>query len=273
MAVRSKPFSISFAFVRSGGGLAAQRGLRALLLLALVLSIGCRALMPRHYEYDEEINLALDGSATVYVNGSVPALVALHGVPLDLGPQARLDRAAVRRFYASDVATLRRITTSRREGRRFVHLTFDVPDISRLAQARAFAHSTFVLRRQGEQYVYKEAVGAPEVHPMGDVGWTGQELVAFRMHLPARIRYHDAPSHEVERGNILVWEQTLADRLQGRPVRMEVRMDAESILYTTLWLFATMAVVVVALFAVIVWLVMRKGRRLARHTQGPAASK
>ena len=36
----------------------------------------------------------------------------------------------------------------------------------------------------------------------GDVGWTGAEFVAFRMHLPSKIRYHDAPSKQVERGKI-----------------------------------------------------------------------
>ena len=45
------------------------------------------------------------------------------------------------------------------------------------------------------------------------------------MHLPARIRYHNAPSKQVERGNILVWEQSLADRLKGEPVHIEARMD------------------------------------------------
>ena len=34
------------------------------------------------------------------------------------------------------------------------------------------------------------------------------------------------------------WEQTLRERLSGTPLRMEARMQTESILYTTLWLFA-----------------------------------
>ena len=59
-------------------------------------------------------------------------------------------------------------------------------------------------------------------------------MVAFRLHLPARIRYHNAPTRRVERGNILEWEQSLADRLKGEPVRIEARMDQQSILYSTL---------------------------------------
>jgi hypothetical protein len=75
------------------------------------------------------------------------------------------------------------------------------------------------------------------------VGWTGKELVAFRLHLPSRIRHHNArdintnETLTTERGNILRWEQYLADRLDGVPVEIEVRMESQSILYTTLWLF------------------------------------
>jgi hypothetical protein len=95
---------------------------------------------------------------------------------------------------------------------------------------------------------------------VGDVGWHGSELVAFRMHLPSKIRYHDAPSKQVERGNILVWEQALADRLAGRPLRIEARLDTASILYRTLWLFGLMIVLVLVLFATLLWWILRKGR-------------
>ncbi len=78
-----------------------------------------------------------------------------------------------------------------------------------------------------------QRVGAASGRDVGDVGWRGNELVAFRMHLPARILYHDAPSKQVERGNILVWEQTLADRLKGVPVHIEARMEGQSILYSS----------------------------------------
>ena len=37
----------------------------------------------------------------------------------------------------------------------------------------------------------------------------------------------------MQRGNILAWEQLLTDRLDGRPIAIEVRMDRQSILYTT----------------------------------------
>jgi hypothetical protein len=232
-------------------------------LLAVLAVAGCRAIVPVEYEYDEQMDLALDGSATVYVNGSVPALVALRGIDLDLRPNARLDRDAVRAFYTSPGVHVSRIGTSRRHGRRFVHLRLDVDDVRQLDQSRGLGWEHATLTRAGGQFVYTQTVGPPAGRPVGDVGWTGRELVAFRLHLPARIRYHDAPSHEVERGNILTWEQPLADRLQGTAIHMEARMDPESILYSTLLLFGAMALLVGVTFAGILWWLMRKGRSAA----------
>ena len=57
-----------------------------------------------------------------------------------------------------------------------------------------------------------------------NVGWDGSEIVAFRLHLPSRILEHNARDLEtneptgIHRGNILGWEQHLADRLDGKPV-------------------------------------------------------
>lgn len=240
-----------------------RRAWLALLALCAVLLTACRTLAPRQYEYDEEVHLSLGGSATVYVNGSTAALVALRGIDLDTRATARLDRAAIRRFFASDAAAVTRISTSRRQGRRFVHVRLEVSDVRRLGESAPFAWSTYQLRQQDGQYVYVQTVGAPSGRDVGDVGWRGGELVAFRLHLPARILYHDAPSKQVERGNILVWEQTLADRLKGAPIHIEARMESASILYSTITLFATMAVVVLVLFALIIWWVVRKGRQTA----------
>ena len=238
----------------------------ACLALVFVLA-GCRALVPQQYEYEEELYLALDGSATMYVNGSVPALVALRGLDLDPDPLRPVDRRRVREIYESPVTHVTRVSTSRRAGRRFVHLRIDVRDVRRLAEARPFAWSTYRLRRTGEEYVFTQRVGAAARRDVRAAGWRGSEIVAFRMHLPSRIRYHDAPSKMVERGNIVMWEQPLADRLAGKPLALEVRMDSESILYRTLWLFGVMILVVVTLFAGLLWWIVRKGR-----THPPAAA-
>jgi len=232
----------------------------ALLAASAMLATACTTVLPRQYEYDEEVNLSLDGSATVYINGSVPAFVALRGLDLDTRPTARLDRATVRQFFSSGAATVTRLSTSRRKGRRFIHVRLTVSDVRRLSEAAPFSWATYKMNRRGDQYIYTQTVGASSGRQVGDVGWRGNELVAFRMHLPARILWHDAPSKETERGNILVWEQTLAERLKGTPIHIEARMEGQSILYSAITLFGAMAAVVVVLFAGILWWVVRKGR-------------
>jgi hypothetical protein len=82
--------------------------------------------------------------------------------------------------------------------------------------------------------------------------------VAFRLHAPSRIVYHNAGADNLRRGNILVWEQTLADRLRGAPIEIEARMEPESILYRTLWLFGASGAAVAIMFAVIVWRLTRR---------------
>jgi hypothetical protein len=229
-------------------------------------------LFGRQYEYEEELFVRLDGSASVTVNASVPALVALRGLELPLDPDAPIDRARVRALYESPVAQVTHVSRGwRRAGRPFVQVQLDVPDIRRLPEAGPFAWSSYrldlVQGEEGPLYHYRQRVGAPAFVPgtLQNVGWTGKELVAFRLHLPSRIRYHNARDvdtnepRDYERGNILRWEQYLADRLDGVPVEIEVRMDSQSILYTTLWLFGTAFAAAVALLAFLVWLMFRKG--------------
>jgi hypothetical protein len=55
-----------------------------------------------------------------------------------------------------------------------------------------------------------------------------------------------------------VWEQALADRVAGVPVVIEARMEPESILYQTLWLFGASALAVAATFAVVIWWLTRR---------------
>ena len=73
---------------------------------ALLLSACGGRLVKKQYEYEEELYLALDGSATLNVNASVPALVALRGADVNPSPRARFDRERVRRFYEGPGATV-----------------------------------------------------------------------------------------------------------------------------------------------------------------------
>ena len=218
-------------------------------------------MLTRQYEYEEEVYLSLDGTATVYVNGSVPALVALRGLALDTAPRARVDRA--RDPPGLRIRHHRRHAVRHRRGGTVAAsctCVSSVSDIRRLGEVAPFAWSRYALGRKDDTVVFTQVVGPPTGRDVGDVGWKGDELVAFRMHLPSKIRYHNAPSKQVERGNILAWEQPLSARLAGTPVSLEVRLDTQSILYRTLWLFGLMLVLVVAMFAVLITWIVRKGR-------------
>jgi hypothetical protein len=227
---------------------------------ALMLSACGTRLVKKQYEYEEELYLGLDGSATLNVSASVPALVALRGVDLNASPRARFERERVRAFYEEPGVTVTALSSSRRHGRRFVHVSMDVADVRSLQRLAPFAWSTYRFAREGDVYEFKQVVGAPAGSSVTDAGWDGSELVAFRMHLPSKIAYHNAPSHRTERGNILEWEQTLADRLRGTPVDIDVQMETQSILARTLLLFGATIVAAFATLAAIIWWVARRGQ-------------
>jgi len=239
---------------------------RAVALLAAVLAAGCAGGgVFRQYEYQEDIYLALDGTATIYVNSSVAALDALRGASLDVSPTARLDRDAVRAFYTTPVTHVRQVTQSRRNGRRFAHVRVDVDDVRRLAAAPPFRWSRYEFRREGDEYIYRQTLGAAAGKDVGGVGWTGKELVAFRLHLPSKITYH-VNNNGVDnylRGNILLWEQPLSERLTGAPLLLEARMQSQSILYRTILLFGGTFLAVAATFVLVIALILRGGKKKA----------
>jgi len=234
----------------------------ALVALAATFAVGCAGGgLFQQYEYEEDIYLSLDGTATLYVNASVPALNALRGMSLDAGPTARLDRDAVRRFYTTPVTHVSQISQSRRNGRRFVHVRLEVDDVRRLGATAPFQWSRYEFRRQDDLYVYQQTVGTSANKGVGDVGWNGSEIVAFRLHLPSKIAYHNAGVQNFKRGNILVWEQKLGDRLRGTPLVLDARMQTRSILYRTLLLFGATFLAVAATFALVIVAMLRGGRK------------
>ena len=227
----------------------------ALLLLSVLVSLACENVITRKYEYEEEVFLALDGSATVHVNASVPALVALRGFKLPLDPSARLDRMVVRDLYNTPVSSVESVTLSRKEGRRYVHLRLDVPDIRRLHEGLPFAWSTYRYLEGDASFEFGQDITAAAGHDVGNVGWNGDELIAVRVHLPSVVTDQNSPSRKVERGNIVVWEQPLAERLKGTPLEIQASMEKESILFRTLALFGAMAVLAAATFVGFIWFV------------------
>ncbi len=225
------------------------------MLAAVLLSTACGNVISRKYEYEEEIFLALDGSASVFVNASVPALVALRGAALPVDPSARLDRQVVRELYSSPVTDVANVTASRREGRRYVHVRIDVADIRKLNEAAPFAWSEYRFEGKDGLFEFRQSVLAAAGQDVGNVGWEGDELVAIRVHLPSKVEFHDSPSRTIERGNIIVWEQPLAERLKGTPLELNVRMATESILFHTLALFGMMMVAAALTFVAAIWFV------------------
>ena len=237
------------------------RGLCVPVFVALIASSACGGTaLFRQYEYEEEIYLSLDGTATVYVNSSIAALNALRGTAFDASPEARVDTTAVRAYYATPASRVVRVSQSRRNNRRFVHVRLDVDDITRLGEVAPFAWSKYQFTSDGDLFKYRQLVGAATGQDPGNAGWNGGEIVAFRLHLPSKIRYHNT-KRDVGRGNILVWEQALAERLRGVPIELDARMERQSILYTTLWLFGITFVAVALAFGIVVVWIVRKGAR------------
>lgn len=246
------------------------RGALAAVLLAALVSAACGTrIFGKEYEYEEDLFVSLDGSATLIVNTSLAALEALRG--LDFQSDAgRVDRNAVRAAFNTPVTEVTRVSRPwRRAGRQFIQVRMNVNDVRQLGSVTPFAWSRYELTEAGGEHTFTQHVGASALRPgtMKNVGWTGQELVAFRLHLPSRIRWHNSrdletnATNETERGNILRWEQHLADRLDGVPVAVEVRMESQSILYRTLWLFGGAFGGAVALIAFLIWLTFRKGAK------------
>ena len=228
------------------------------------------------YEYEEDLTIRLDGSATLVINASVPALVALRGLPLDTALNTRADalKERIRSIYASEVTRVGRISNWTRRGRRVVGIHLTIADVRQVTKVAPFSWVTYDLHQQGEQFVYRQKLSKPSNPGPLSAGLTGDEIVAFRLHIPARIRFQNSryldkdESRPAARGNIVTWEQRLRERLLGKPIAyaedrtpdvMEVRMDRQSILYRTLWLFGIAFVAAMLVIAGLIWLTMRRG--------------
>ena len=228
--------------------------------LVLASACGAGGLLGQDYEYEEQLRLDVDGSARMDLDSSVAALVALHGLDLNTDPSVEVDRAKVQSIFAGQGAEVTSVRVSRRNGRRFVHVRIEVADVRQLSRMAPFSWSTYAFEQRGDVLEFRQAVGSAAAKAVGEVGWDGSERVAFRMHIPSVIVFHNAPSKKVQRGNILEWEQPLTDRMKGVPVDVEVNMEPESILYTTLLLFGSTIVLAGAVFGVVIWRVARHGR-------------
>jgi hypothetical protein len=228
----------------------------------------CRSPFGPQYEYEEQVYLRVDGAATVVVDSSIAALVALRGVALDPAAPASSDRANLRLMFEAAGCHVDNVGQPwRRRGRRFVQVRISTPDVRTLSKCGLLSWSAYSLGPLGDGLRYQQLVGAPQARDPGKVNWDGSELVAFKLHAPSKVRSHnvrrldiDEPG-DLERGNILTFEQRLTDRRAGKPLTIDVSMDSTSILYTTLWLFGGAALAAVSVLGLIVWLTIRRGRQ------------
>src|SRR5437868_3812839 len=198
-----------------------RAALLAMLMAAAVAGCGLPNPLARDYEYEEDLTLSVDGSASLVVNASMPALDALKGMSLNPDVAARADqlRDQVRTAYESPFASVGRISTWTRRGRRFVGIHLTVPDIRALPRAAPFAGAKYELRADGDQMTFRQTLAKPPPPRLAVPAWRGDEVVAFRLHLPARIRFQNSryldgsrESRPASRGNIVTWEQRLSDR-------------------------------------------------------------
>jgi len=260
------------AHVRQKGTPRAKRWFVVVGILLAVLILWWRAgdvrdVFGRQYEYEEDLTIDLDGSGSLTVNASLAALSALRG--LDVDPLAQsVDRDRIRALYESGVTRVKSVPRPwRRRGREFVQINLEFDDVRKLPQAAPLSWSTYQLGQENGQHVFRQSVTTSALKPgsLKNVGWDGSEVVAFRLHLPSRILEHNARDLEkdeptgIRRGNILAWEQHLADRLDGRPLTVQVRMESQSILYRTLFLFAGAFAAAVLTLGGLIWWTVRKG--------------
>lgn len=242
----------------------------AALFVLLGAAASCSLPFGREYEYEEQLYLDVDGSADVVINSSLPALVALRGLPLNPSARAPFESSELRRLYESMGCQVTRIGRPwYRHGRRFVQVRLTTGDITRLGRCTPLGWSTYRFTKTADAIRFQQIVGPSAGGHPGDANWTGAELVAFRVHVPSKVSFHnvrrlsDNATGGAERGNILTWEQRLVDRRAAVPVDMQVTMDPQSILHRTLWLFAGSFLAAVTFLGSLIWWTVRKGRRRA----------
>ena len=251
---------------------------------AAAVLAACASPFAPQYEYEEQLYLSVDGRATVVIDTSLHALVALRGAAIDPSLAGSTDRDAIRRLYEAAGCRVERVGRMwERQGRRFVQVRVTTDDVRTLSACGPLSWSSYALGPMAtdlDGLHYRQVVGpaaqagaaadAPGAPDSPGLNWDGTELIAFKLHLPSRIREHNVKrlngeNGSQERGNILTWEQRLTDRRAGTPIAMDVKMDSQSILNTTLWIFGGAFAAAVAVLVLIIWLVIRKGRKVSRQ--------
>jgi hypothetical protein len=238
------------------------------LALALLAVAGLRGCVV--YEYEHEFWLDTDGSGSVYVTGRPELWESFKGMEglAAAGPEDQ--KAKVRHLFEEAGLVVNRVTRTHRRGRPYLFVSADFDEVNRLEHTRAFPDLALTLRPEGERIVLRGTWRCPPLR--GLVASDRDGLMAVRFHVPSKVYEHKNASEGVERGNILSWQQPLADALRGSPLEFGARMDERSILLSTVSLFAGAIVAAVALLGAMFYWVIRKGRRELRAQDGSPPS-
>jgi len=225
------------------------------LLLALALR-GCVA-----YEFEHEFWIRTDGSGSVNVTARPELWDAMKGVRVSPTDEDAA-RQTVRALFESSGLRVRRVTLTHRGGRPYVFVAADFTDVNRLPGTPAFPDLALSVRPEGENLRLEGRWSRPSGLP--DVPLESRDgLMAVRFHLPSKVYSHRNAFAGVERGNIVAWRETVVEGLAGRPLEVGALIDRRSILRSTIGLFAVAIVLALGILAIVLWWVVRKGRKAA----------
>jgi hypothetical protein len=231
-------------------------------VLALLLAASLRSCVA--YEFEHEFWLRVDGSGSVNVTARPELWAAMKGLkvaPSGEASGASTDgRDAVRALLEASGMRVRRVTLTHRQGRPYLFIAADFPDVNRLAGTPAFPDLAVSLRPEGDNLRLDGRWSRPPglADPAPD---QRDGLMAVRFHLPSKVYSHRNAFAGVERGNIVSWRQSVAEGLAGRPLDVGAVIDRRSILLSTVGLFAAAIVVALALLGGALYWVVRAGRR------------
>jgi hypothetical protein len=229
-------------------------------LFAAIAATGCTRY---DYEYEEEFYLNIDGSGEIRISGSQELMAVLYEVSESSPPERVADD--LRRLFDGPDLQVSSVSHARFGGRLFFHIRARFEDLEQLSRHAAFSGRRFWLGPE-EEHLRFEADIPGRYGPSDKEELYRDGVMAFQFHFPSRVRRHNSEM-EVKRGNIIRWEQEVADYFDGRPLHLEVAFDRRTVLATTfaILILAAGLVAVVITSALIVLVVIGR-RELALQT-------
>lgn len=234
--------------------------MRSLILTILLLGAlsGCTP-----YEYEEDLDLEVDGSGEIRVSGTEELFRLLYGIDEDLDISAVTDR------FESPELEVVSIERSHRRGHGYLHVRARFEDVRRLSDQAIFSGRRYRLE-SGDRYL-DLTVDIRHVQKQDTPERLREGSFRFRVHFPSPVRHHNSDTG-IERGNIITWEQSLSDHLAGEPLHIEARFERRTVLRVTLTLLAVALSVVVFVISASIFILVRIGRRQMASEDPPSST-